>query len=127
MSAVFVQAGQSVDFVPSRDVAAGEVLVCGGIAGVVKMPVRSGESGALHLSGVYDVDKLPVAVPPGGRVYWNRSWGVATTDAGPGNVFLGVACAGSPEGARKVRVLLNFGHPECTGGSSSEGIEWRSL
>ncbi len=126
MSAVFVQAGQAVDFVPSRDVAAGEVLVCNGIAGVVKMRVRSGEAGALHLSGVYDVDKLPVAMRPGEAVYWNPAWGVATS-AASGNVFLGTACAASPEGARKVRVLLNFGHPECTGGSSSEGIEWRSV
>lgn len=126
MSAVFVQAGQAVDFVPSRDVAAGEVLVCNGIAGVVKMRVRSGEAGDLHLSGVYDVDKLPVAMRPGEAVYWNSAWGVASS-AASGNVFLGTACAASPEGARKVRVLLNFGHPECTGGSSSEGIEWRSV
>ena len=28
MSASFVQLGQAVDFVPSRDIAAGEILVC---------------------------------------------------------------------------------------------------
>ena len=62
MKAAFVQLGQAIDFVPSRDVAAGEILVCNGMAGVAKLPVKAGELGSLHLSGVYDIDKAPVAI-----------------------------------------------------------------
>ena len=62
MRAVFVQRGESVDFTPSRDVAAGEVLVFGGLPGVVKTAVKAGSLGALALTGVYDVEKDGLAV-----------------------------------------------------------------
>lgn len=126
MSASFVQLGQAVDFVPSRDIAAGEILVCNGMAGAVKIPVRAGELGALHLSGVYDVEKDGSAVGAGDRVYFDPASRLATGIA-EGGVFLGVAAANSPAESPKVRVILNFGHPGATGAGSTEGIQWQTM
>ena len=125
MKAVFVQLGQAIDFIPSRDVAAGEILVCNGMAGAVKIPVKSGELGALHLSGIYDIDKAPVAINAGDKVYFDTGTGQAA-NAG-GGIYLGVAACNSPAEAAKVRVILNFGHPEGSGSGSSESIQWQTL
>ena len=126
MKAAFVQLGQAIDFVPSRDVAAGEILVCNGMAGAVKIPVRAGELGALHLSGVYDVKKDGSAVNAGDRVYFDAASRLATGIA-EGGVFLGVAAVNSPAESPKVRVILNFGHPGVTGAGSTEGIQWQTM
>ena len=126
MKASFVQLGQAIDFVPSRDIAAGEVLTCNGIAGIVKIPVKAGCLGALHLSGVFDIEKADEAVTAGDKVFFNTSSGKATVSSA-GNVFLGIASASSTAGAQFVRVILNFGHPDATGSGSSDGIEWQSL
>ena len=126
MKAAFVQLGQAIDFIPSRDVAAGEILVCNGMAGAVKIPVKAGELGALHLSGIYDIDKAPVAINAGDKVHLDAETGLAATQ-GAGGVYLGVAACNSPEGATKVRVILNFGHPEGSGGDSSESIQWQTM
>ena len=128
MKASFVQLGQAIDFVPSRDIAAGEILVCNGMAGVVKILVRAGELGALHLSGVYDVDKADGAVQAGDKMYYDADAGTATTDPA-GGVYLGVAALSSPVGAAKARVILNFGHPgDGAGcGGSSEDVQWQSM
>ena len=90
MNASFVQRGEAVDFVPSRDIESGELLSFGALLGIVKIPVKAGENGALHLSGIYDVLKLPESIPAGARVFWNASSRRATAE-GTGNSFLGVA------------------------------------
>lgn len=125
MMATFVQRGEAVDFTPSRNVAAGDVLMFAGVAGIVKIPVRAGELGALHLSGVYDVAKGTDSLAAGDKVYWNHLTEQATADA-ENHVFLGVASAHAPAASAKVRVILNFGHPDSGGGASSEGIQWQS-
>ena len=125
MKASFVQLGQAIDFIPSRDIAAGEILVCNGMAGAVKIPVKSGELGALHLSGIYDIDKAPVAIAAGDKVYYDASGGSATVaDTG---IYLGVAACHSPADAAKVRVILNFGHPGASGCGSSESVQWQTM
>ena len=128
MKATYVQLGQAIDFVPSRDVAAGEILVCNGMAGVARLPVKAGELGSLHLSGVYDVDKAPGAIGVGSKVYFDAGSGLATA-AESGNAYLGVASCNSPSGAAKVRVILNFGHPGGGGGcgGSPDDIQWQSM
>ena len=126
MSASFVQLGQAIDFVPSRDIAAGEVLTCNGVAGVVKIPVKAGTLGALHLSGVYDVSKKSEAITAGDKVFYDTSVHKATGVA-TGNVFLGMASATSPASCTAVRVILNFGHHDAAGGSSSDFVEWQTL
>jgi len=124
--ATFVQRGEAVDFVPSRDVEAGEVLSFGSLLGIVKILVRAGENGALHLSGIYDVAKLQEAIPAGSRVFWKEAGHVATAES-TGNAFLGVAAAHAPATAGRVRIILNFGHPDVIDSSFPDGIEWQTI
>ena len=126
MKANFIQRGEAVDFVPSYDVGAGEIIRFGALLGVVKIPVRTGEYGALHLSGIYDVVKGNEEVIAGSKIYWNEKEKTATTDA-TGNLYLGIAACHSVAKAGKVRVILNFGYPDMPEGVSSEGIQWRTI
>ena len=127
MMAVFVQRGESVDFTPSRDVDAGEVLVFGGLPGVVKTAVKAGALGALALTGVYDVEKDGSAVSAGDRLFWDEPRRLATT--AQDGVFLGLAAANSPASAPRARVILNFGQSG-TGGAGAptdSDYEWQTI
>ena len=125
MIATYVQRGEAVDFIPSRDVEAGEVLRFGDLLGIVKIPVKAGENGALHLNGIYDIDKGNEAITAGRSVFWDAATSRAGTAAE--GAFLGIAAAHATAEARKVRVILNFGHPETVGGEDSPvGIQWQT-
>lgn len=126
MKANFIQRGEAVDFVPSYDVGAGEIIRFGSMLGVVKVPVRTGELGALHLSGIYDVNKGNETVTAGSKVYWDEQNKVATCDEN-GNLFLGIAACHSSEKAGRTRVILNFGHLDMADGASADGIQWRTI
>ena len=127
MRAVFVQRGESVDFTPSRDVLAGEVLVFGGLPGVVKTAVKAGSLGALALTGVYDVEKDGLAVAAGDRLFWDAERKVATP-AAAGGVFLGLAAANAPASAPRARIILNFGQSGIGGGAASDtDYEWQTI
>lgn len=126
MNATFVQRGEAVDFTSSRNLEAGEILRFGALLGVVKTTVKAGELGALHLGGIYDVEKSAGAIAAGSRVFWNETEKLATADS-PGNFFLGVAAAHSSENAAKVRIILNFGHPDGADGGSSDSVQWQTI
>ncbi len=126
MKAVFVQRGGSVDFTPSRDVEAGEILVFGGLPGVVKTDVRAGALGALALTGVYDVEKEELPVQAGDRLFWDAERKAATPAAADG-VFLGLAAASSPASSPRARVILNFGQSGIGGAASDPDFEWQTL
>ena len=126
MKANFIQRGEAVDFVPSYDVAAGEIIRFGSLLGVVKIPVRTGELGALHLSGIYDVEKGRETITAGSRIYWDEQNKLATAN-GDGNLFLGTAACHSSEKAGRARVILNFGYPDVAEGVSVEGIQWKTI
>ena len=128
MKAVFVQRGESVDFTPSRDVAAGEVLVFGGLPGVVKTAVKAGSLGSLALTGVYDVEKDGLAVAAGDRLFWDDTRKLATPAAADG-VFLGLAAANSPASSPRARIILNFGQSGLGGGGAASGqdYEWQTI
>jgi predicted RecA/RadA family phage recombinase len=59
MDARYVQSGDSIDFRPDRDVAAGELVVVGRLVGVSKLDVKAGELGSIALEGLFDMRKLP--------------------------------------------------------------------
>jgi len=127
VKAVFVQRGESVDFTPSRDVAAGEMLVFGGLPGVVKTAVKAGSLGSLALTGVYDVEKDGLALAAGDRLFWDAERKVATPAATDG-VFLGLAAANAPATAPRARVILNFGQSGVGGGAASDtDYEWQTI
>lgn len=106
--AEYVQMGDAVDFVPAADVAAGDVVVLGDLAGVAKRAVQAGVLGALSLVGVYDFAKGAGAIPKGSRLYWDETAKVATTsDGGGANKYLGKSVKDAADADAIVRARLS--------------------
>ena len=58
MDARYVQRGDAIDYTPTADVAAGDVVVLSNkLVGVAKLDIKAGELGALALTGVYEMAK----------------------------------------------------------------------
>jgi predicted RecA/RadA family phage recombinase len=106
--AIFRQEGDHIDYIPSADVAAGQVVVIGELVGVAHAPIAAGELGALTVRGVFAFAKATgggTAIAAGAKVYWNNATKVATTEEA-GNKYLGKAVAAASDSADRVLVLL---------------------
>lgn len=104
--ATFVHDGGSIDYTPSADVVAGEVVVLGGVALVAKTAIASGKLGALATAGVFDFAKQSgVTFDVGDAIYWdniNKYANKVTT-----GTYLGVAIAAAAGGDETVRCKLD--------------------
>jgi len=113
MKARYIQRGDSVDFTPTTDVAAGDVIHIGVLTGVAKLDIKAGELGALALTGVYELAvKTGKAFSAGQAAYFDPSDGTVTPDAptGSGGAFLfGHTLAVAATGAATVPVRLAQG------------------
>ena len=108
MTAVYVQDGDSIDYAPSADVAAGAVVVQGDLIGIAKRPIAANQLGALAVSGVFDITKATgtsTAINAGANIYWNATTQVATTTAS-GNKLLGKTIKAATDADATVRVRL---------------------
>jgi len=115
MNAVFVQEGRSIDYTPSADVDAGDIVVVGSRAAIAKLDIASGDLGQLALTGVFDVVKAPAVVfALGAKVWWDKTNLTALTAPTANTVYLGPAIAAAAgdtktdagDGDTVVRVLL---------------------
>jgi predicted RecA/RadA family phage recombinase len=107
--ATFIQDGDSLDYTPGADVAAGAVVVQGDLVGVAKRPIPANTLGSLAVSGVFDFPKASgasTAIGAGVNVYWNAGTQVATTTAS-GNKLLGKTVRAAADGDTLVRVRLS--------------------
>jgi predicted RecA/RadA family phage recombinase len=111
MGAQYVQKGNAVDYTPASDLAAGEVVVQGELAGVVQRPIPANTLGSLAVAGVYDFPKATgpgSAIAAGAKVYWDEAEKVAKTDAESGaNKCLGKTIVAAGDEAAAVRVRLS--------------------
>lgn len=105
----FYHDGKSIDYTPSGDLAAGDVVVQGELVGITPIPIRAGHLGALAVSGVFAVTKaagdggIAVGVP----VYWDVADQVAQDDADSGtNKLMGKSIAAAATADTVVYVLL---------------------
>jgi len=109
--AVFVQEGDAIDYTPSSDVAAGDVVVQGDLIGIAKQAISANTLGALAVAGVFDVAKASgggVTFSAGDKVYWDNTNKLAVaTDAGGTNKLLGKAIAAAADADSTVRVRLS--------------------
>jgi predicted RecA/RadA family phage recombinase len=105
MLARFIHEGKSVDFFPDTAIPAGSVIVQGSLVGVTKLDIPAGQTGALHVVGVYDIVKGSAAIPLGSKVYWDATTNTAVLTA-TGNALLGVAVAAAVAEDTSVRVRL---------------------
>lgn len=53
--AIFIQEGAAIDYTPSSDKDAGDIVIIGELIGVVKRDITGGDLGALHTEGVYQL------------------------------------------------------------------------
>ena len=88
MTTEYVQQGESIDYTPAADVAAGDVIVQGELVGVAKKDITANELGALAVEGVFDFPKatgVSTAITAGANVYWDEAAQQATTNANAGS------------------------------------------
>jgi len=106
--ATFVQRGEAIDYTPEADVAAGAVVVQGGLLGVAKSDIPAGQLGALHLSGVFRVAKLAeLVLAMGVLVYWDDTAKEVTNDPDDGaNLPMGTVVKESGASDETVEVKL---------------------
>ena len=76
--ATYVQEGKFIDIVVSANVAAGDVVMVGGIATVADRPITSGGTGAVHTEGVYELTAAG-SIGVGDKVTYNSSTGKVTS------------------------------------------------
>jgi len=110
-TATYVQMGDSVDYTPGADVAAGDVVVQADLLGVAKLDIKSGKLGALAVSGVFDFPKevgQGTAIAAGTKVYWNAGDKWATFDDESGtHKFIGKTVLAVGDNDEKVRVRVS--------------------
>ena len=109
MGATFVQRGDSVDYTPTADVAAGDVVVQGELVGVAKVDIPANVLGALAVSGVFDFPKATgtgTAITVGANCYWDAANQRATTTAS-GNKLIGKAVRAAADADATVRIRVS--------------------
>ena len=109
MKAVKISSGDVIDYTPTADVAAGDVVVQGELVGIALQPIPANVLGSLAVAGVFDVAKATATVfSAGAKVYWDATNKLAVTSDGEGeNKLLGKAVAAAGNGATTVRVRLS--------------------
>jgi len=113
----FVQDGLSVDYTPGADVDAGDVVVQNNVVGIAKRDIDfdASETGALALSGIFDIVKKEEAFATvGANIYWDATGDPYEGTAGTGaatatataNTFMGYVLETADSTDEVVRVLL---------------------
>jgi predicted RecA/RadA family phage recombinase len=112
MKARFIHDGKAIDFTPEVDTPAGSVLILGSLTGITKIDLKAGELGALHLVGVYDIEKAAAdVVTVGAKIYWkdDKATIVASTTVSQvttDHPYVGVAIEAAAAGDTTVRVRI---------------------
>ena len=110
MNARYWQKGETLDYTATeKAVTNGQVVSLGGRIGVAGNDIAKGETGALHVTGVFIMEKAAsVTVTMGAALYFDESEEKITTEAA-GNTPAGYAAADA--GASDATVLVNIGDP----------------
>ena len=110
-TATFVQEGRAIDYTPTSNVAAGDVVVQGDLVGVARKPIPANTLGALAVEGVFDVAKATGAgsgMTAGTKVYWDATDQQAKTDDETGaNKLLGKTTNAAADADTTVQVRLS--------------------
>jgi len=109
MPAIFIQDGDSLDYTPGADVAAGAVVVQNDLVGVTKRAIPANTLGSLAVGGVFDFPKSTAggsAIGAGVTVYWNVAAQQATATSA-GNKLLGKTVKAAADADATVRVRLS--------------------
>jgi predicted RecA/RadA family phage recombinase len=105
MKAIRLDAGQLIDYTPPSNVAAGDVVIQGGLVGIATSPIPANTPGSLAVTGEFDVLKAAVLLTAGALVYWDAVAQVATS-VSASNTLMGRAVRLAATVDARVRVLL---------------------
>jgi predicted RecA/RadA family phage recombinase len=108
----------AVDYTPAAAVTGGDVVVSGGIVGIVPTDLAASEKGALQIDGIFQVPKVTGAFVAGQPVYWNPTGSPDSGDSGSGaanqtgnGTYMGIAVQAQASGDNTCLVILNAGLP----------------
>ena len=110
----FVAPGETIDFTPTADVVAGQVVVDGLRIGVARDAIAANATGALTVRGEFAIVKVNGVIGRGVVVYWdvvgNPEGGAAGSGAATvvaaGNTRLGITTLAAAATDEFVNVLL---------------------
>ena len=108
-AAIYVHQGDSIDYTPTADISAGDVVVQSELVGVAKLDIKADRLGALAVVGVFDFPKEAgggVIFGVGDLVYWDDTNDVATAGGGA-DKLIGKAVAPAADGDTTVRVRMS--------------------
>lgn len=86
MTAKYWQKGEVLDYKASAAVKNGEVVSLGTRIGVAGEDIAAGETGHLHVVGVFEMEKATGAMTMGAAVYYDETAKKITTVASTGEV-----------------------------------------
>lgn len=102
----YIQAGNTLTFTATTDVASGDGVQEGALFGIAAISAAVGEEFEADIVGVFDLPKGSGAITKGAKVYWKASPGEITTTV-TGNSLVGAATEPAADGETIVRVRLN--------------------
>ena len=105
MTAKYWQKGEVLDYKASTSVKNGDVVSLGTRIGVAGEDIPQGETGHLHVVGVFEMPKATGAVTMGAALYYNATDGNITTTS-TSNVPVGYAAAPADSADETVLVKL---------------------
>lgn len=113
MNATFWQPGKTLDYTATDAVTNGEVVSLGTRIGVAGDNIAAGDTGALHMVGVFEMTKATGAVTMGAALYYDVTNENITTSATSGSgsdlvnhVPAGYAVAAAESAAETVLIKL---------------------
>lgn len=110
VKATYSQRGESIDYSVAANgtaLEANEIIVIGTLIGVCGCDIGKGETGSVHIEGVYAMPlKASTAVTIGAAVYWDATNKEITTTS-TSNTLAGHAIAAAASGDDVVYVKIN--------------------
>lgn len=106
MTARYVQKGEAIDYRPTENVAAGDVIVLGTLVGIARLDIVANTLGSLAIVGCFEAPKATGEITAGAVVFWDATNSQVTTTA-TGNPYLGKAVATAAADDETVQFILN--------------------
>lgn len=104
--AIYWQRGETLDYINGGDtkIEANTIVALEAMIGVAGTDIAAGETGSLHVSGVYEMPKTSEnAIAQGTPVFWDGS-GITETESG--NTPAGYVAVPAAEGDTTIQVKL---------------------
>lgn len=105
--AEYWQRGEVIDYTNATEakIEANQIIVLGSRIGVAGTPIEVGETGSLHVFGVFEMPKDAAAIEAGASVYYNEGEGVITATAGDITAGYATEAAAAEDTTVKVKLL----------------------